>query len=437
VDATIAQGWLLGTLVGWSQAVLYIGLLGVVQFLPVLCLGLFGGIIADIWPKRRTVVGTQITLGLLALTLGLLAYFHVVAVWHVFVLAFLLGLVNAVDMPTRQSFVMEMVGGGDIANAIALNSAVFNGARIVGPAIAGVLISLVGTALCFILNGLSYGAVVFGLLAMHEADLMPAPRLEMPRNLTAVRSNLGEGLHYVRHTPVVLLVLAVGGFVGTFGMNFNVILPVMAASVLNVGSSGYGFLSAAMGAGALVAALAVATLERPRLRVLIGGSIVLGAAELVLASTKSYPVALAAVFVAGVGAIATSASANSLIQITVPGPLRGRVMSVWTTVWAGTTPIGGGLTGGVGGLFGVPVALVMDGSVVLASTTAGAAAVLRGYLRIGAGRGSGVTLERMLKHRPEDVAEQEAVLKLPTICQPVAAGDAPLCDGSARSEAAR
>jgi MFS family permease len=193
---TVAQGWLLGTLVGWNQAVLYIGLLGVVQFLPVLFLGLFGGIIADIWPKRRTVVGTQVTLGSLALTLGLLAYFHVVAVWHVFVLAFLLGLVNTVDMPTRQSFVMEMVGGDDIANAIALNSAVFNGARIVGPAIAGVLIGLLGTALCFILNGLSYGAVVVGLLAMHERDLMPAPRLAMPRNLTAVRSNLGEGLGY-------------------------------------------------------------------------------------------------------------------------------------------------------------------------------------------------------------------------------------------------
>jgi len=258
----------------------------------------------------------------------------------------------------------------------------------------------------------------------------------MPRNVTAVRSNLGEGLSYVRATPMVLLVLVVGGFVGTFGMNFNVVLPVMAASVLNVGSSGYGFLSAAMGAGALVAALAVATLERPRLRVLIGGAMVLGAAELVLAGTKSYPVALAAVFVAGVGAIATSASANSLIQITVPGPLRGRVMSVWTTVWAGTTPIGAGLTGGVGGLFGVPVALAMDGSVVLASTAAAAAAVLRGYLRIGAGRGSGVTLERMLEHQPKDEVEQEAVLESPTARQPLAAGAA-ASDGSARPEVAR
>jgi len=388
---TVAQGWLLGTLVGWDKAVVYIGLLGVVQSLPVLFLGLFGGIIADIWPKRRTVIGTQTAAGLLALTLGLLAYFHLVVVWHVFVLGFLLGLVNVVDMPTRQAFVMEMVGGDDVANAVALNSAVFNGARIVGPAIAGVLIGLLGTALCFILNGLSYGAVVVGLLAMHERELMSAPRLEMPRNLTAVRSNLGEGVSYVRTTPLVLLVLAVGGFVNIFGLNFNVILPVMAASVLNVGSSGYGFLSAAMGAGALIAALAVATMERPRLRVLIGGGIVLGAAELALASTKSYPVALASVFIAGVGAIATSASANSLIQITVPGPLRGRVMSVWMTVWSGSTPIGNGLTGGVGGLLGMPVTLAMGGAMVLAAEAMAAAAVLRGYVRTGGGRGGGAT----------------------------------------------
>ena len=163
---TLAQGWLLGTLVGWDKAIVYIGLLGVVQFLPVLVLGLFGGIIADIWPKRRTIIGTQMVAGILALTLGGLDYFHLVQVWHIFVLAFLLGFVNAVDMPTRQSFVVEMVGRDDVANAVALNSAVFNGARIVGPAIAGVLIGVLGTAMCFVLNGLSYGAVMIGLLAM-------------------------------------------------------------------------------------------------------------------------------------------------------------------------------------------------------------------------------------------------------------------------------
>jgi MFS family permease len=386
---TLAQAWLMVTLVGPNQAIVYLGLLGAVQFLPVLVLGLFGGIIADIWPKRMTLIGTQTTAGLLALVLGGLVYFHLVAVWHVFVLGFLLGLVNTVDMPARQSFVVEMVGGDDVANAVALNSAVFNSARIIGPAIAGVLIGLLGTALCFILNGLSYGAVVIGLLAMRDSELRPAARLAMPRSLTAVRTNLGEGLRYVWNTPVVLLAIAVIGFVSTFGMNFNVVLPVMAASVLNVGPNGFGVLYASMGAGALVAAVSVAMLQRPRLRVLIGGGVVLGVAEFVLAATHSYPIALVAVFFAGVGAIATSVSANSLIQITVPGPLRGRVMSVYTTVFSGSTPIGNGLTGGVGGLWGTPAALVMNGAISLGAEVVAAVAVLRGYARVGGGRGDG------------------------------------------------
>jgi MFS family permease len=379
---SLAQAWLMLTLVGKDQAPLYLGLLGAVQFLPVLALGLFGGIIADLWPKRATVIGTQTAAGLLALILGGLVYFDVVAVWHVFVLAAALGLVNAVDMPSRQSFVVEMVGGDDIANAIALNSAVFNGARIVGPAVGGIMIYAVGTAACFFFNGISYGAVVIGLLAMRERDLRPAVRLPMPRTLSAVRANLGEGLGYVRRTPTVLLAITVIGLVSTFGMNFNVVLPILAASVLNVGPAGAGALYAAMGAGALTAALFVAMLSRPRLRILLGGGMVLGASELVLAATTSYSVAMVAVFAAGVGAIATAISANSLVQITVPGPLRGRVMSVYTTVFAGSTPIGNGLTGGVGGLWGMPAALLMNGAVTLAAQAIAAAAVMRGGIRV-------------------------------------------------------
>jgi MFS family permease len=382
---SLALGWLLGTLVGWNQAVVYIGLLGVVQFVPVMILGLFGGIIADIWPKRRTVIATQILAGVLALTLGGLDYFNVIAIWQIFVLAFLLGVVNAVDMPARQSFVVEMVGNEDISNAVALNSAVFNGARIVGPAIAGILIGVIGTSMCFIFNGLSYGAVVIGLLAMRDSELLPSVRLAIPRSLGAVGENLAEGLRYVWHTPPVLLAITVIGLVSTFGMNFNVVLPVMAARSLNVGSNGYGLLYAAMGAGALLSALAVATLARPRLRVLLGGGMVLGVAEIVLANTDSFTIAAAAVFFSGVGAIATAASANSLIQITVPGPLRGRVMSVYTTVFAGSTPIGNGLTGGFGGLWGTPVALLMNGGVVLVAEIVAAVAVLRGRVTVGGG----------------------------------------------------
>jgi MFS family permease len=386
---SLALAWLMLTLVGTAQAPLYLGLLGAVQFMPVLVLGLFGGIIADLWPKRATVIATQTIAGLLALALGGLVYFHVVVVWQIFLLAFLLGLVNSVDMPTRQSFVVEMVGRDDIANAVALNSAVFNGARIIGPAVAGILIGIVGTALCFTLNGLSYGAVVVGLLMMRDAELMPADRLAMPKTIGAVGANLSEGLKYVWRTPIVLLAIVVIGFVSTFGMNFNVVLPVLAAGVLNVGPNGFGLLYAAMGAGALMAALSVATLARPRLRILVGGGLVLGVAELVLAGTSYFPLALAAVFFCGAGAIATAASANSLVQITVPGPLRGRVMSVYTTVFAGSTPLGNGLTGGFGGLWGTPVALVMNGGVVVVAQIAVGIAVLRGRLRVPAVAGRG------------------------------------------------
>jgi len=386
---TLALGWLMGTLVGWDRAVIYIGLLGIVQFLPMLILGLFGGIIADIWPKRRTLVATQTAAGVLALVLGALVYFNVVAVWHVYVLAFLLGIVNAVDMPTRQSFVPEMVGREGVVNAVGLNSAVFNSARIIGPAIAGILIGVVGTAACFVLNGLSYGAVVIGLLLMRDSELMTEVRLAMPRSISAVRGNLAEGLVYVRHTPLVLMTIVVVGFVSTFGMNFNVVLPILAADVLKVGSVGYGVLFAAMGAGALTSALIVAGLSRPHVRLLIVGGMLLGVSELVLAANTSFAVALVAVFCCGFGAIAVSASANSLVQLAVPGPLRGRVLSVYLTVFVGSTPIGSGMTGGIGGLFGTPVAIAVGGGVALLSELVAAAAILAGKVpSMGRGRGA-------------------------------------------------
>ena len=244
------------------------------------------------------------------------------------------------------------------------------------------------------LNGLSRGVVVVAFLAMHERELIPPTRLAMPRSLTAVRMNLGESFRYIRHTPVVLLLLAVVALVNAFGSNsLNIVLPVMAANVFNVGSTGYGFLSATLAAGALTFALAIAALERPRFRVLIGGGIMLGVAELALAGTTLFPIALVAVFLAGAGSVASGASAISIIQITVPGPLRGRVLSVWTTVIVGSSPIGNGLTGGVGGLLGLPVALATAGAAVLATEAVAAAALLRGYGRSGGDPEAGATQE--------------------------------------------
>jgi len=280
---------------------LWLGFVAAAQFLPVLILGLFGGIIADVLPKRRTLVGTQTASMLLAFVLAALTFANVAQVWEILLLAALLGLVNAVDMPTRQSFVIEMVGVEDVTNAVGLNSAVFNAARIVGPALGGILIGLVGVTACFFLNGVSFIAVIVGLLLMRESDLRAAARLARPTSVRAVADDLAEGLRYVRATPVVLLAVCLVGFVSTFAMNFNVIAPALAQDVLGVGATGLGFLLSSMGLGSLVAALLVASLRRPRPWIMVVGALVLGVLEVALGGIRSYPFALVAMFGAGAG----------------------------------------------------------------------------------------------------------------------------------------
>ncbi|HEY5182496.1 MAG TPA: MFS transporter [Dermatophilaceae bacterium] len=357
---SVAQAWLVLLL---THDPFWLGVVAAVQFTPVLALGLFGGILADILPKRRTIIGTQAILMVLALVLAVLSWTGIVQVWHILVLAFALGLVNAVDMPTRQSIVMELVGREDVANAVGLNSAMFNAARIVGPAVAGLVIGVAGVTVCFFLNGLSFVAVIAGLLAMREADLRGGVRLARPRSVGEVGANLGEGLRYVRRTPVVLLAVSLVGLVAIAGMNFNVLMPAMANEVLHVGASGFGFLMSAMGLGSLLAALAIAYLRRPKLSILLVGAFALGALEVAFAGVRFFPLALLAVFGAGAGAIAMTATANSAIQLAVPDALRGRVMSVYTTVFAGSTPVGGLFAGWLASSFGTPVALAVGGGI--------------------------------------------------------------------------
>jgi predicted MFS family arabinose efflux permease len=317
---------------------------------------------------------------LLALVLAALSFANVAQVWPILLLAALLGLVNAVDMPTRQAFVIEMVGVEDVTNAVGLNSAVFNAARIVGPALGGILIGLVGVTACFFLNGVSFIAVIVGLLLMRESDLRAAARLARPRSVRAVADNLAEGLRYVRSTPVVLLAVCLVGFVSTFAMNFNVIAPALAQEVLGVGATGLGFLLSSMGLGSLVAALLVASLRRPRPWIMVVGALVLGVLEVVLGGVRSYPVALVAMFGAGAGAIAMMVSANTAIQLAVPDHLRGRVMSVYTTVFSGSTPIGAPVIGWLASAFSTEVALVVGGATAIVAALVAGAWVLRGGL---------------------------------------------------------
>ncbi len=396
---SVAQAWLVLLL---THDPIWLGVVAAVQFTPVLVLGLFGGILADMLPKRKTIIGTQAILMVLALILAVLSLTGVVQVWHILVIAFALGLVNAVDMPTRQAIVMDMVGRDDVANAVGLNSAMFNAARILGPAVAGLVIGATGVTACFFLNGLSFLAVIAGLLAMREADLRGGARLARPHTLGEVGANLGEGLRYVRRTPVVLLAVALVGVVSTMGMNFNVLMPVMADDVLHVGAEGFGFLMSAMGLGSLLAALFIAYLGRPRISVLLVGAFALGALELVLGGIRIFPLALVAVFGAGAGAIAMTATANSAIQLAVPDALRGRVLGVYLTVFAGSTPVGGLLAGWLASSFGTPVALAVGGGLSALAAVGAAAWVIRS----GFFRPSGRTKPRPASPAQLDVHDQ-------------------------------
>ena len=357
---TVAQGWLVLTLTDDPFA---LGVVTACQFLPVLLFGLFGGVIADALPKRQTLIVTQIVALILALTLGILVVTNLVQVWMIYLLAIVLGFVNAVEMPVRQSFVVEMVGRPDVANAIALNSATFNLARIVGPAVAGLVIGLVGIAACFFLNASSFLAVLVAYLLMRDSELLPSPRIAVPRSVSAIATQLSEGLGYVRRTPTVRLAIVTLGVVATAGMNFSVLVPVYAKDTLGGNATTYGFLMAATGVGSLTCALMIAGGMRPTLRLLVGGAAVLGTSLITLALIKNELVALPVMLLLGWSVIAIAATTNTLIQMTVPDRLRGRVMSIYTTVFAGSSPIGGLIAGAIAAAAGVAAALAVGGAV--------------------------------------------------------------------------
>ena len=358
----VAQGWLVLQL---TNDAFLLGVVTAAQFFPVLVFGLFGGLIADALPKRRTLIATQAASMLLALVLGLLTATGLVQVWQIVVLALLLGTVNAFDMPTRQAFVIEMVGRADVVNAVGLNSAAFNGARIVGPAIGGLVIGAVGIAACFFINAASFVAVIASLLLMREGELRPFVAARVERTAGAVVENLAEGLRYVRRTRVVLLAVVVVGLVSMFGMNFTVIMPVLARDVLGVEASGLGFLMAATGVGSVASALSIAYLGRPSPRFILAGAAIAGILEIAVAFVRSFPLALVCAAGIGAGAIGMAATANTTIQLAVPDELRGRAMSVFTTVFTGTAPFGGLLIGAMISQYGAPAAFVFGGTASL------------------------------------------------------------------------
>jgi predicted MFS family arabinose efflux permease len=351
---SVAQSWLVLEL---SGSPLKLGLIGTFQFAPVLMFSLIGGAIADRLPKRRLLVATQTVLALQAFALAALVWSGHVRYWHVGLLALLLGCANVVDMPTRQSFVVEMVGRQALGNAVALNSAAFNGARIVGPAVAGLLIARVGVAPAFLLNGLSFLVVIAALLVVRAEG---APR---PRGATTVAAEALRGVGYALKTPRIALILSLVLVVSLCVFNFTVYVPLFARDVLHQDAAGFGLLMAALGVGAVAGALALATLGggEPPLSAIFTAGFFASAALGALAAVSDFPTAVVVLFQVGFFAIVFMAGCNTTLQLGAPDELRGRVMSLYTLAFGGVFPLGAFLVGAIAEAASVRVACLAGG----------------------------------------------------------------------------
>ncbi len=355
---SVAQGWLVLSL---TNSPFYVGLVSALGSIGVLTFTLYAGVIADRTDKRRTVVITQSLSMLLAFILAGLALTKVVTVWQVMGLATVLGVVNAFDIPTRQSFLIEMVGKEDLMNAIALNSSMFNAARVVGPAIAGALIGLVGVGMCFFLNGVSYIAVIASLLAMRLPPFQPRP------GAASAWSGFREVLAYIRMHRRVETLVVLTATLSVFGFPFLVMMPVFARDVLHVQAAGYGALTAAVGVGAMLGALAIAVNSRRivrRGRLMTLGGTAFGICVLAFALSRSFAVSLALLALAGCAMIVNNALTNTLLQTLVPDELRGRVMGFYSFVFVGLSPLGAFQAGVFAEHFGAPAAIGTGATIV-------------------------------------------------------------------------
>jgi MFS family permease len=353
---TVAQAWLIYRLTG-SGALL--GVLGFVSQIPIFLLSPLAGLAADRWPRRRVVISTQSASMLLAFILAALTMTGRIRVWEIIVLATLLGIVNAFDVPARQSFLIEMVGREDLLNAIALNSSMFNGARVAGPAIAGILVALVGEGWCFLLNGVSYLAVIAGLFMMRIKKLKPV------HDGAAPLEKLREGFRFARHTKPIRALLVLVAIVSFMALPYTVLMPIFAVQILHGGASAYGTLMGAVGVGAMFGALVLAM--RQRLRGL--GNVVayaatgLGASLVLFSASRWYWISFTILVISGFTMMMQFTATNTLIQAMVPDQLRGRVMSLYSMMFLGMSPIGSLLAGWMADRIGAPVTVAIGGLV--------------------------------------------------------------------------
>jgi MFS family permease len=360
----VAQDWLVLQLTGSGTA---LGITTGLQFLPMLLLSPYAGLIADRFPKRRLLQITQLMMAGPALLLGLLAITGVVQTWHVYVLAFAFGVGTAFDAPARQSFVSEMVAKDDLSNAVGLNSASFNLARIVGPALAGFMIAGLGggaqaTGWVIAINAVSYAAVVLALQRMRTRDLdTPVPQKRQ-------KGMIRDGLRYIRSRPDVMMILAIVFFAGTFGLNFQMTSALMATEVFDKGASEYGILGTTMAVGSLAGALLAARRGIVRHRLVILAALAFGAAEIVAGLLPSYLVFALWTPVIGITALTMITAANTTIQLTVAPELRGRVMALYMMIFMGGTPLGSPIVGWVGETFGARWTLIGGGAMTILGT---------------------------------------------------------------------
>jgi MFS family permease len=359
-----AQSWLVLTLTHSSTD---LGVIIALQTLPVLLLAPYGGVIADRIDKRRLMIVLQAVMGLQALVLGLLTVTGSVKLWEIGVLAALLGLNNAFENPSRQSFMLELVGPEHLRNAVSLNSVLVNVARSVGPAVAGILIATVGLGVCFLANAVSFVAVVASLATMDPRALNPTP--PMPRE----RGQLREGLRYVRSHRELAVPLMMMGAVGCLAYEFQVSLPVMASRGLHAGATGFGFMTAAMGVGAVAGGLVVAARGKTGMRPLVLAATAFGAALALAALAPSLALELIALALAGAASISFMSTGNSTLQLGAAPSMRGRVMALWFVAFQGSTPIGGPIVGWVIAVAGARAGLGLGAITCIAVAMVGAA----------------------------------------------------------------
>jgi MFS family permease len=365
----VAQDWLVLNLSHNSGTA--IGITTGLQFAPFLFFGLYGGVIADRYPKRRTLVITQIVMGVLALWLGLLDVTGAVQLWHVYALAFALGTASAIDAPVRQSFVTELVGPSLLPNAVGLNSATFNAARVLGPAAAGLMIASVGTSWVFLANAMSFVAVIGGLLAMRDRELYAGK--PVGRRPGAVR----EGLHYVRVRPDLLAMICLVGVIGMLGFNFQITSALLTRNVFHQGAESYGLISAVYAFGSLLGALASARRGRPSRRVVFLAAATYGVLEIAAGLMPSYWSFFAILVPFGFATLTFSTASNTSIQTSVSAVMRGRVLALYLLVFLGGTPLGAPLIGWIGETAGPRWALIVGGIASLVAAIAAAAYLAR------------------------------------------------------------